>query len=29
VIREIPPEKSLDFLAKVQEMMGLFVDVRR
>ena len=29
VIREIPPEKSLDFLAKVQEMLGLIVDVRR
>ena len=29
LIREIPPEKSLDFLAKVQEMLGLIVDVRR
>jgi len=29
IIREIPPEKSLDFLAKVQEMLGLIVDVRR
>lgn len=29
IIREIPPEKSLDFLAKVQEMLGLIIDVRR
>lgn len=29
VIREIPPEKSLDFLAKVWEMAGLLVDERR
>ncbi|WP_442602613.1 flagellar protein FlaG [Paenibacillus sp. KN14-4R] len=29
VIREIPPEKSLDFLAKVWEMAGILVDERR
>lgn len=29
VIRELPPEKSLDFLAKVWEMAGLFVDEKR
>lgn len=29
VIREIPPEKTLDFVAKLWEMAGLFVDVRR
>ncbi|MCR2806730.1 flagellar protein FlaG [Paenibacillus soyae] len=26
VIREIPPEKSLDFVAKLWEMAGIFVD---
>ncbi|GAB2719740.1 flagellar protein FlaG [Paenibacillus thermoaerophilus] len=29
IIREIPPEKTLDLLAKLQEMAGLFVDERR
>ncbi|MBD0384163.1 flagellar protein FlaG [Paenibacillus sedimenti] len=29
VIRELPPEKSLDFLAKVWEMAGLLVDEKR
>ncbi len=29
VIREIPNEKSLDFLAKVWEMAGVMVDERR
>ena len=29
VIREIPPEKILDFVAKVWEMAGLFIDERR
>ena len=29
VIREIPPEKILDFLAKLWEMAGLFIDERR
>lgn len=29
VIREIPPEKTLDFVAKLWEMAGLFVDVKR
>jgi flagellar protein FlaG len=29
VIREIPNEKSLDFLAKVWEMAGLMIDERR
>ena len=29
VIREIPPEKTLDMLAKVWEMAGLLVDERR
>ncbi|MCR8645036.1 flagellar protein FlaG [Paenibacillus sp. N1-5-1-14] len=29
IIREIPPEKNLDFLAKVWEMAGLLVDERR
>lgn len=29
VIREIPPEKNLEFLARVWEMAGLFVDERR
>lgn len=27
-IREIPPEKSLDFVAKLWEMAGIFVDKR-
>jgi len=29
IIREIPPEKSFDFLAKVWEMTGVLVDERR
>ena|SRR5690554_3279831 len=29
VIREIPPEKSLDFLAKLWEMAGILVDEKR
>ena len=29
IIREIPPEKNLDFLAKVWEMAGLLIDERR
>ncbi|NOU90384.1 flagellar biosynthesis protein FlaG [Paenibacillus sp. LMG 31460] len=29
IIREIPPEKSLDFVAKLWEMAGIFVDERR
>jgi flagellar protein FlaG len=29
VIREIPPEKSLDFVAKLWEMAGILVDERR
>ena len=29
VIREIPPEKTLDMLAKAWEMAGLLVDERR
>ncbi len=29
VIREIPPEKNLDFLAKIWETAGIFVDERR
>lgn len=29
VIRELPPEKSLDFLAKVWEKAGILVDERR
>lgn len=29
VIREIPPEKTLDFVAKLWEMAGLFVDEKR
>jgi len=29
VIREIPPEKSLDFVAKLWEMAGIIVDERR
>jgi len=29
VIREIPPEKFLDMLAKLQELAGLFVDELR
>ncbi|MDQ0902941.1 flagellar protein FlaG [Paenibacillus sp. V4I7] len=28
-IREIPPEKSLDFVAKLWEMAGILVDERR
>ncbi|MCZ8523606.1 MULTISPECIES: flagellar protein FlaG [Paenibacillus] len=29
VIREIPPEKNLDFLAKLWEMAGILVDEKR
>jgi flagellar protein FlaG len=29
VIREIPPEKTLDIVAKLWEMAGIFVDERR
>jgi flagellar protein FlaG len=29
IIREIPPERNLEFLARVWEMAGLFVDERR
>lgn len=29
IIREIPPEKSLDFLAKIWERAGLIVDEKR
>lgn len=29
VIKEIPPEKTLDFVAKMWEMAGLFVDEKR
>ncbi len=29
IIRELPPEKSLDFLAKVWEMAGLLFDEKR
>ncbi|RAV17444.1 flagellar biosynthesis protein FlaG [Paenibacillus contaminans] len=29
VIREIPPEKNLDFVAKLWEMAGILVDERR
>jgi flagellar protein FlaG len=29
VIREIPPEKTLDFVAKLWEMAGILVDERR
>lgn len=29
LIREIPPERSLDFLAKVWEKIGILVDERR
>jgi flagellar protein FlaG len=29
VIREIPPEKSLDFVAKLWEMAGIFIDEKR
>lgn len=28
IIREVPPEKTLDFIAKVWEMAGLLVDER-
>ncbi len=28
-IREIPPEKTLDFIAKIWELAGLIVDERR
>ncbi|TDF93594.1 flagellar protein FlaG [Paenibacillus piri] len=29
IIREIPPEKTLDFVAKLWEMAGILVDERR
>ncbi|CAM3530344.1 flagellar protein FlaG [Marinicrinis lubricantis] len=29
IVKEIPPEKNLDFLAKVWEMAGLFIDERK
>lgn len=29
VIREIPPEKSLDFIAKIWEMAGILIDEKR
>ncbi|MCR5665530.1 MAG: flagellar protein FlaG [Eubacterium sp.] len=29
VIKELPPEKTLDMIAKVWEMAGLFVDEKR
>ncbi|MCI3921324.1 flagellar protein FlaG [Paenibacillus sp. TRM 82003] len=29
VIREVPPEKSLDFVAKLWEMAGILIDERR
>jgi flagellar protein FlaG len=29
IIREIPPEKNLDFVAKLWEMAGILVDERR
>ncbi|NOU95091.1 flagellar biosynthesis protein FlaG [Paenibacillus sp. LMG 31456] len=29
LIREIPPEKNLDFISKLMEKAGLFVDQRR
>lgn len=29
LIREIPPEKTLDFLAKLWEMAGILIDERR
>ncbi|RCW44811.1 flagellar protein FlaG [Paenibacillus prosopidis] len=29
VIREIPPEKSLDFIAKLWEMAGILIDEKR
>jgi flagellar protein FlaG len=29
VIREIPPEKTLDFIAKIWEKVGILVDERR
>ncbi|MCU6792939.1 flagellar protein FlaG [Paenibacillus sp. WQ 127069] len=29
LIREIPPEKSLDFISKLMEKAGLFIDQRR
>lgn len=29
IIREIPPEKTLDFVAKMWEMAGILVDERR
>lgn len=27
VIRDVPPESQLDFLARIHEMIGIFVDV--
>ncbi|OMF35830.1 hypothetical protein BK133_10290 [Paenibacillus sp. FSL H8-0548] len=29
IIREIPPEKSLDFIAKLWEMAGIIIDEKR
>ncbi|SDE50366.1 flagellar protein FlaG [Paenibacillus sp. UNCCL117] len=29
VIREVPPEKTLDFVAKMMEMAGIIIDERR
>ena len=29
IIKEFPPEKTLDMIAKVWEMAGLFVDEKR
>jgi len=29
LIREIPPEKTLDFVAKMREMAGILIDERR
>jgi flagellar protein FlaG len=29
IIREIPPEKTLDFVAKLWEMAGIFIDEKR
>jgi len=29
VIKEIPPEKMLDMVARIQDIIGLFIDTRR
>jgi len=29
IIREVPPEKTLDFVAKMMEMAGIIIDERR